>query len=335
VAKQKFGGLGRGLNSLIPGASEIMAAQQPTSVRDDEASLPQIPVASIIPNPRQPRRVFSDDDPKLRELSASIKEHGLIQPIIVTRLSEIENAQRADAWLSDSQGQTPGPAEWSAKYQIIAGERRWRAAKMAGLTKVTVVIKDVDPQQMFEMALIENIQRADLNPIEEAMAYQALIQDFKLTQEQVAQRVGKDRSTISNAIRLLELPAQLREKLMEQADTFTEGHARALLSVERDEDQLTLMHKIVAEHLSVRQVEEMVKALKQTRSINEAMSSVTAKPQRSAELTDWERDFRNTFMAKVDLKCNNKYKGTLVVHFNNQDELESLYNRLVKREGEQ
>lgn len=333
MAKQRPG-LGRGLNSLISGASEIMAAQQQQQqpVRNTtEEAIPQVSVDSIIPNPRQPRRIFRDDDPRLRELSDSIKEHGLIQPIVVTRLNKEENTKSTSAWLA-ADPFAAAPEEQSAQYQIIAGERRWRAAKMAGLERVPVVIKDVNPQQMFEMALIENIQRADLNPIEEALAYQSLVQDFGLSQEDVAHRVGKNRSTISNSIRLLELPHRVRERLMDQVEHFTEGHARNLLGIEDEEEQIALMNRIIDEHLSVRQVEELVKALKETRSINEAMRKITTKPQREVELDSWEQDFREAFMAKVDLKCNNKYKGTLVVHFNNQEELESLYRRMVKQE---
>ncbi|QBD80604.1 ParB/RepB/Spo0J family partition protein [Ktedonosporobacter rubrisoli] len=211
MAKQKFG-LGRGLDALISGASEVLSAQQP--MRNGAETLPQVPLENIIPNPRQPRRAFREDDPRLLELSDSIKEHGLLQPIVVMRLDQQEKADAAQkqalSWLAEDVSAATDSAEPSSasvvQYQIIAGERRWRAARMAGLTNVPVVIKDVTPQQMLELALIENIQRADLNPIEEALAYQALIQDFGLTQEMVARQVGKDRSTIANSLRLLQLP---------------------------------------------------------------------------------------------------------------------------------
>ena len=213
MPKQKVG-LGRGLDALMEGASEVMAAQQPSRV--DENAILFAAIDSIIPNPRQPRRIFREDDPKLLELSASIKEHGLLQPLVVTRLdtSGVAGAAKkdrttADPWLagSDKGDKNDKSGEETAhvvQFQLIAGERRWRAARLAGLTKVPVVIKEVTPLEMLELALIENIQRADLNPIEEALAYQALIQEFGLTQEMVAKQVGKDRSTITNSIRLLQ-----------------------------------------------------------------------------------------------------------------------------------
>ncbi|TMF48695.1 MAG: ParB/RepB/Spo0J family partition protein [Chloroflexi bacterium] len=198
MAKQKFG-LGRGLDALISGASEVMAAQQPSRV--DEESIFQIPIDSIIPNPRQPRRAFREDDPKLLELSASIKQYGLLQPLVVTRLDSSAAPKAAPGgWFSDDEP-AAGPAAPAitavVQYQIIAGERRWRAARVAGLKKIPVVVKEATPQEMLELALIENIQRADLNPIEEALAYQALIEEYGLTQEMVARQVSKDRSTIT------------------------------------------------------------------------------------------------------------------------------------------
>ena len=209
MAKHKFA-LGRGLDALVEGASEVMSAQQPSRI--DENVILFAAIDSIIPNPRQPRRVFRENDPKLLELSASIKEHGLLQPLVVTRL-DISGGHRkdheGDPWLGERETK-PKEVAHVVQFQIIAGERRWRAARLAGLSKVPVVIKEVTPQQMLELALIENIQRADLNAIEEALAYQALIQDFGLTQEMVARQIGKDRSTITNSIRLLQLAPKVR-----------------------------------------------------------------------------------------------------------------------------
>ncbi len=210
MAKPKFG-LGRGLDALISGASDVIPAQQPTRV--DERNILQVPLDSIIPNPRQPRKIFRDDDPRLVELSYSIKEHGLLQPLVVARLDqETAAAAAADDWFSG--GGEGAEAAGVVRYQIIAGERRWRASRLAGLTEVPVVIKEVTPLEMLELALIENIQREDLNAIEEALAYQALINEFGLTQEQVAQQVGKDRSTITNSLRLLQLAPKVREALI-------------------------------------------------------------------------------------------------------------------------
>jgi ParB family chromosome partitioning protein len=337
VAKQKFG-LGRGLDALISGASEVMAAQQPT--RAAAESVLEIPLDSIIPNPRQPRRFFSEDDPKLLELSASIKEYGLIQPIVVARLQQKQPGtkdakQSAASWFNDDaqvSSVAATPDTDAVHYQIIAGERRWRAARLAGLPRIPVVIKDVTSQQMLEMALIENIQRADLNPIEEALAYQALIQDFGLTQELVAKRVGKDRSTVTNALRLLQLAPKVREMLMTQTPYFTEGHARTLVGIARDEDQITAMNKIIALHLNVRQAEELAARIKAGQDQGEVVRQIAPATVRSPEIVELEAHFRDALMVKVDLKRNAKGRGTLVLHFNDQEELERLYSRLVKHE---
>ncbi len=339
MAKQKFG-LGRGLDALITGASEVMSAQQPTRI--DTGDTLHTPIDSIIPNPRQPRRIFREDDPKLLELSASIKEHGLIQPIIVTRLDTLaaasgdEPKKDTGSWFHEDE-QTAStrqdvPLELQGVlYQIIAGERRWRASRLAGLTQVPVVIKEVTPQQMLEMALIENIQRADLNPIEEALAYQALVQDFGLTQEQVARQVGKDRSTITNSMRLLQLAPKVRDALINQPENFSEGHARALIGIAREEDQITAMGKIIALKLNVRQAEELAVSIKSKEDVEAVIERITTPQPRPAEVQELETHFRDALMVKVDLKKNAKGKGTLVLHFNDQDELERLYSRLVKQ----
>ncbi len=341
MAKQKFG-LGRGLDALISGASEVISAQhqqQQAPPFPAEEPQPLVPIESMIPNPRQPRRAFREDDPKLQELSASIKEHGLIQPIVVTRLDSPKPSQdvrnSADSWLAeDPQPYTSAGETASAvvQYQIIAGERRWRAARLAGLTKVPVVIKDVTPLQMLELALIENIQRADLNPIEEALAYQSLVHDFGLTQETVAKQVGKDRSTITNSLRLLQLAPKVRDALINQPENFSEGHARALVGITREEDQVTAMNQIISLHLNVRQAEELANRIKASQDIEVAVRQIAPSSRRSAELEDLETHFREALMVKVDLKLNAKGKGTLVLHFNNQDELEGLYSKLVKKD---
>ncbi|MDQ2886306.1 MAG: ParB/RepB/Spo0J family partition protein [Chloroflexota bacterium] len=342
MAKQKFG-LGRGLDALISGASEVMSAQQqqqqPTQPISSEP-VPLVPIESIMPNPKQPRRAFREDDPRLLELSASIKEHGLIQPIVVTRMDVVETPEPGkedDPWLKEdapSYTATAGnpDAPSIVQYQIIAGERRWRAARLAGLTKVPVVIKDVTPLQMLEMALIENIQRADLNPIEEALAYQALIQEFGLTQELVAKQVGKDRSTVTNSLRLLQLAPKVRDALINQPENFSEGHARALVGITNEENQVTAMSQIIALHLNVRQAEELASRIKAAQDIESAVRQIAPATYRSPDQESLESHFREALMVKVDLKYNAKGKGTLVLHFNSQDELEGLYSRLVKKE---
>lgn len=327
MAKPKSG-LGRGLDALISGASDVMSAQQPSKFPAD--TLPLVPVDSIIPNPRQPRRTFRDDDPLLFELRDSIKEHGLIQPIVVARLDGADKAQSIQAendWFGSS---STSPTAQVVQYQIIAGERRWRASKLAGLTKVPVVIKDVTPLEMLELALIENIQRSDLNPIEEALAYQALVQEFGLTQEAVARQVGKDRVTVTNALRLLQLAPRVREMLVNQVENFTAGHARALVNIESEEAQIQAMEQIIALRLNVRQAEELAARIKGAEDVDEAIERASSAPLPSPELARLEEHFREALMVKVDLKCNARGKGKLVLHFNNQDELDGLYDRLVK-----
>lgn len=337
MAKQRFG-LGRGLDALISGASDVVAPPQSTSQVIETS--PLVDVESIMPNPYQPRRAFHDDDPNLLELCASIKEYGLIQPIIVTHLGKASPTQEFGLPASDWFGtddlppsqDSERPASVNIKYQIIAGERRWRAVRMAGLAKIPVVIKDVTPQQMLELALIENLQRSDLNAIEEALAYQALIEEFGLTQEQVAKQVGKDRSTITNALRLLQLAPEVCKALINQSENFTEGHARALVSITRQEDQVQAMKQIISLRLSVRQAEDLANRMKKVGNVEKVVQSMQSSPRPSSEIESLTTDFRDALMVKVDLKCNAKGKGTLVLHFSSQEELEGLYNRLVKHE---
>ena len=289
MAKQKLG-LGRGLDALISGASDVLAAQQ--STQQSAESIPLVPIDSIIPNPRQPRRAFREDDPRLLELSDSIKEHGLIQPIVVTRLDADDSSaarRTADSWLSRHEPPATTTAASAPLYQIIAGERRWRASKIAGLIKVPVVIKEVTPQQMLEMALIENIQRADLNPIEEALAYQSLIQDFNLTQEMVAKQVGKDRSTVTNSLRLLQLAPKVRDALINQSSHFSEGHARTLVGIQSEEDQVRAMEQIISSHLNVRQAEELATRIKNAERNKEDLAQNTKPWRRSPELDTFPR----------------------------------------------
>ena len=318
--------IGRGLDALIPGGSEIMA-QLPSRINED--NILQIPLDSLIPNPRQPRRAFREDDPRLLELSASIAQHGLLQPLVVTRLDAGPNG-----WVF-APADAPATAAQSgvAQYQIIAGERRWRAARLAGLTRVPVVLKEATPQEMLELALIENIQRADLNPIEEALAYQALIEEYDMTQEAVARQVSKDRSTITNSLRLLQLAPRVREALINQLENFTEGHARALVGITREEEQIAALGKIITLKLNVRQTEELAARIKAAERADAAGQSapIARTQQRSPDLEDLEAQFRNSLMVKVDLRRNRKGKGTLVLHFNNEDELERLYTRLVRQ----
>lgn len=297
------GGLGRGLGALIPDAGQSEAA---TRFSTEPGGAVQVPVGSIKPNPWQPRKSMPEES--LLELAASIREHGLIQPLIVTRIS-------ADPLLDE------------AEYQIVAGERRWQAAKLAGLTEIPVIVKDVTPQEMLELALVENIQRADLNPLEEAEAYRQLMDGFGLTQEQVAERVGKSRVAIANAVRLLRLSDAVKSRIISQE--ISEGHARALLALEHERQQVEALELVVSRGLNVRQTEELVRRMLRTQQ---------SKPPAEAsdrELTAEERaledDFRRALGTKVQLIRSSSGGGRLVIQFYSEEELQTIYEIIAKR----
>ncbi len=278
-------GLGKGLGALIP-ATEISGP-----------GLREVAVNLIVPNPMQPRQAL--DPAALQELADSIREHGLIQPLIVTSIQD--------------------PAS-EAQYQIIAGERRWAAAKMAGLTAVPVIVKEATPQEMLELALVENIQRADLNPLEEAAAYRQLMDDFGLTQEQVAERVGKSRVTVANSVRLLRLPDEIKQALAE--NRISEGHARALLALNKRTEQLKVLEAIVKKDLNVRQTEEMVR-----RIVAGTQPRRRGEPP-SPETEALENEFRNALGTKVRL-FRSKKGGKLVIQFYSEEELDAIYRLIV------
>jgi ParB family chromosome partitioning protein len=284
VAQQRRG-LGKGLGALIP-ATEVSGP-----------GLSEVAVDLIVPNPMQPRQAL--DAEALQELADSIREHGLIQPLIVTSIQDTAS---------------------DAQYQIIAGERRWEAAKMAGLSVVPVVVKEATPQKMLELALVENIQRADLNPLEEAAAYRQLMDDFGLTQEQVAEKVGKSRVTVANSVRLLRLPDEIKRALAE--GQISEGHARALLALNKEANQLKILEAIVKKGLSVRQTEEMVR-----RIIAGAQPRRRDEPP-SPETEALENEFRNALGTKVRL-FRSKKGGKLVIQFYSEEELEAIYRIIV------
>ena len=281
-------GLGRGLEALIPPAEEDVAAVAREGVIE-------APLASITCNPHQPRVQIRDQD--LVELAASIEEHGIIQPLIVTRAVD--------------------------GYQLIAGERRWRAARLAGLSTVPVVVKDVAPSEMLELALVENIQRADLNALEEAMAYRQLVEGFGLTQGQVARRVGRSRVVVSNTLRLLKAARPVQEALL--AGKISEGHARALLGLERTEAQEAALKTVLKQGLNVRQTEKLVRRLLGLRE--------EPRPERetSPETRALEAHFREALGTKVSLARSGK-KGRIVIYFYSDEELDALYERIVGSE---
>jgi ParB family transcriptional regulator, chromosome partitioning protein len=257
-------------------------------------------VRAIAPNPRQPRTQF--DEQTLRELADSIREHGLIQPLIVKRTSEDQ-------------------------FTLIAGERRWRAALLAGLETVPVVVKDVAPQQMLELALVENVQRADLNALEEAQAYKHLSEEFGLTQDQIAQRVGKSRVAVANTLRLLKLPEAIKARLAD--GLITEGHARALLTITDGAVQHRLLSQIVKNGLSVRQTEELVRRLLEDQPAARRPQPGTLHPRGSgADTRALEERMRRALGTKVILSRSKK-GGTIVIHFYSEEELDAIYRRIV------
>jgi ParB family transcriptional regulator, chromosome partitioning protein len=280
-------GLGRGLDSLIPGAG--------SRTEGEEEGLRVVPIGAIQPNPHQPRNTM--DEEKLAELAASIKEHGLIQPLIVNQT-------------------TPN------LFTLIAGERRWRASQLAGLDTVPVLIKEATPQAMLELALIENIQRADLNPLEEAQAFRQLMDEFHLTQEEVSKRVGKARSTVANQVRLLDLPPNIQQAV---ADGRISGaHGRALLPLPTPESQTAVMEAIIRQELSVRQVEAVVKKI---------LAGVKPKPKASGklppELKALETQFGQSLGTKVKIHQGTAGQGTVTIHFYSDEELQAIYEAIV------
>jgi ParB family chromosome partitioning protein len=294
-------GLGRGLGALIP--------QRTADESTTNAGIRHIPLAQIEPNPHQPRKRFTND--ALDELAASIREHGLIQPLVLKEVA------------------TP----YGSRYQLIAGERRWRAAQRAGLNAVPAIIKGATPQQMLELALVENVQRADLNALEEAEAYRQLIQEFELTQEQVAQKVGKDRTTVSNALRLLKMPDALKEAVLN--DRISEGHARALMQIPEETKQQKLLAHVVDENLSVRQTEELVRrTLAMTishRPKNGANGKREARNERqnvSPDTHSLEEALRRALGTKVELYRSQR-GGKIIIEFYSDEELEAIYDKLV------
>ncbi|MDA8217080.1 MAG: ParB/RepB/Spo0J family partition protein [Dehalococcoidales bacterium] len=280
------GGLGRGLDALIPSAPSAVVSR---------AS--EVDVEAIVPNPWQPRR--NAEKTALAELADSIRQYGLLQPLVVTATAD-------------------------GLYQLIAGERRWQAAKMAGLQSVPVIVREATPQEALELALIENIQRADLNPLEEAAAYRRLTDEFGLTQEQVAQRVGKGRVSVANSLRLLGLPPEAKEALA--TGEITEGHARAILRVTDVPGQLLVLHTIMEKGLSVRQAEEFARRLAE--DLARVPRPGRAPSQKNAETAALEQDLIRALGTKVELFQSRK-GGKVVIHFFSEEEFNSLYERLV------
>jgi ParB family chromosome partitioning protein len=271
-------GLGRGLGALIPRAT---------------VGLRELSVDAIRPNPWQPRTHF--DEQELEELAQSIREHGVLQPVLVS--------QQPDG-----------------TFQLITGERRWRAVQLAGMPTVPAMVKEATPQASLEMALVENIQRRDLNPLEEAHAYRALIDEHGLTQEQLGQRIGKSRVAVTNTLRLLHLPDGVRDALAN--GEISEGHARAILMATGEARRLRLLARVLAEHLSVRDTETLAREMNASRS-----STAEAPPDPDVERL--EDAFRQALGTRVRL-LRGRNGGRLVIHFFSDEELQGIYEAIVR-----
>lgn len=279
-------GLGRGLGALIPGSDAALAEQGGVSM---------VAVEKVLPNPRQPRG--SLDPAELEELTASVREHGVLQPLIVT------------------------PGEADGKYVLIAGERRLQAARLAGLTSVPVIVRPASDQQRLELAIIENVQRADLSPLEEAEAYRQLAVDFNLSHEEIAARVGKSRVAVTNTLRLLKLPDSVKNALIERR--ISEGHARALLALPTAAAQTAALRTILSQELNVRQTEELV------RKLTGEKPAARPKPSPAPEVAELEERLRTSLGTKVSLRAGRK-GGTITIHYYSDEELDALLGRLLR-----
>jgi len=280
-------GLGKGLSALI---SDVESAGEGAT---------EIPVALIVPNPDQPRRDM--DGASIEELAASIREHGVLQPVIVRALPD-------------------------GKYQLVAGERRWRAARLAGLNAIPAIVRQVSEEERLELAIVENVQREDINVVEEAMAYRMLMERFGLTQEQVAQKVGKSRVAVANTLRLLTLETEIVEGLRQ--GKITEGHARALLMAPEG-TRLDIYHRVVRSGWSVRETERAARAAGREKEsgAQPGVSRETSAPD--PHINALEDTLRNTLATRVQIHCHNG-KGTIEIHFYDLDDLSRIVDTITR-----
>ncbi len=290
---KKYPALGRGLDALI--STEEVRTQGSSSINE-------IALDCIHPNPNQPRREF--DQETLQELADSIREIGIIQPITLRQMED-------------------------NTYEIIAGERRWRASQIAGLTAIPAYIRTADDENVMEMALIENIQRQDLNAVEIALAYQHLLDQYDLTQDRLSERVGKKRTTITNYLRLLKLPATIQMALQNREVDM--GHARALLSLDNPSLQLKVFGEIQRQHLSVRKVEDMVKRLMEGETVNTGGQKLRPRQGRlSEQYASLRNSLSDCFKTRVQFTCSEKGRGKITIPFSSEEDLERIVALLDK-----
>lgn len=298
MAAKTSRGLGKGLDSLIPMSdSSKPVTEKKAEKEDNQAAETIIKITQVEPNREQPRKNFDED--ALQELADSIKQFGLLQPILVQ--------------------------DRKTHYEIIAGERRWRAAKLAGLKEVPVIIRDYSDQEIVEISLIENIQREDLNPIEEAQAYKRLLTEFNLKQDEVAERVSKSRTAVTNSMRLLKLCDEVQQMIID--DMLSTGHARALISIEDPEQQYTIAQKIFDEKLSVRDVEKLVKNLNKPEKPKKEN-----KEDKSLDIIyqDIEEKLKQSLGTKVEISSKGNGSGKVEIEFYNHDDLDRIIELLSK-----
>lgn len=292
-------GLGKGLDSLIPDNKSIKSVTPDKSAEakkeaEEKAGVQMMKINEVEPNRDQPRKNFDED--ALLELSDSIKQFGVLQPLLVRKRKEY--------------------------YEIIAGERRWRAAKLAGVKEVPVIVKEYTDQEILEIGLIENIQRENLNPIEEAIAFKRLLEEFNLKQDEVAERVSKSRTAVTNSMRLLKLSDKVQQMIID--DMISTGHARALLAIDDPELQYTLANKIFDEKLSVRETEKLVKEIKNPKKPKEK------KVMENAFIyQDLEEKMKGVFGTKVSIASKGKGKGKIEIEYYSDDELEHLFDMMM------
>ena len=284
--------LGRGLSALLENPETEVHAREIAS--DYIGSVAQLKIDQIESNPFQPRTHFNEEE--LAELALSIQQQGIIQPITVRKLGH-------------------------DKYQLIAGERRLKAARLSGLDHIPAFVRIANDEQMLEMALVENIQREDLNPLEIALSFHRLIEECKLRQDELCQKVGKDRTTVSNYIRLLKLPSEIQVALRD--DLITMGHARAIINVENEKDQLLILQTILVKKLSVRQVEDLVRTLQSGKKVS-SKETVPALPARYEEA---KTTLHSRLQSKVDIRVNRKGSGSITISFSSEED----FNRIVSK----
>ncbi|HEY3311502.1 MAG TPA: ParB/RepB/Spo0J family partition protein [Anaerolineales bacterium] len=291
----KHSGLGKGLDALIPSGFQFDTTPEGDTA-PNPAGILSVPIDQIAPNPRQPRSRF--DESSLADLAASIQAHGIIQPLLVSRNTD------------------------GSGYTLVAGERRWQASQLAGLKEVPVIVRQTSDQQRLELALIENIQRADLNALEEAGAYRQLSEEFQLSHEEIASRVGKSRVAVTNTLRLLNLPALVQKSLLE--GEITEGHARALLGLANPRAMESAMRTVLHRRMTVRQTEELVNKLKGEKP------AANPREERSPEEKSLEEFIRANLSQKISVRIGkDRSSGSLTLHYGSEEEFQDLMVRLT------